>query len=227
MAYKLVVCAILAAFVAVQARPTPENGIPFECEGCKLAVAQAEKMLEANSTISFIDGKIESLCDKMGDQAQMCKFAAQAALSYGIQYLETTMTPEAACTAVKACDSDSTYALSTEAKATLISANDNECMYCTFAVQALDAALANNDTLAKILEDADKICADIPGFLESECDALVAEYGPQIVNLLVQYLSDATSICQELGMCPKQFNKLQAAVNAVKAAQKISKKAIV
>ena len=53
---------------------------------------------------------------------------------------------------------------------------------------------------AEIEQLLDQVCAILPGDLKQQCDTLVQQYGPIIVQLLLQEL-DPTQVCTALGLC--------------------------
>jgi hypothetical protein len=52
----------------------------------------------------------------------------------------------------------------------------------------------------KILTEG--VCNLAPGSLKTECTALVDQFGPMIVQLLVQFGNDPKKICEAIKICP-------------------------
>jgi hypothetical protein len=46
------------------------------------------------------------------------------------------------------------------------------------------------------------VCNLAPGSLKTECTALVDQYGPNIVDLIIKYGNDTKKVCQTLKLCP-------------------------
>lgn len=53
---------------------------------------------------------------------------------------------------------------------------------------------------AEIEAMLEKVCAIVPSVLRQECDSLVTQYAPEIIQLLLKKL-DPSQVCSEIGLC--------------------------
>jgi hypothetical protein len=49
-----------------------------------------------------------------------------------------------------------------------------------------------------------------PGSLKTECVALVDQFGPKIVDLLIKYGNDTKKVCQTIKLCPASADNVKA-----------------
>uniref|UniRef100_A0AAZ3S2R8 Prosaposin n=1 Tax=Oncorhynchus tshawytscha TaxID=74940 RepID=A0AAZ3S2R8_ONCTS len=81
------------------------------------------------------------------------------------------------------------------------------CEVCKLAVQYIDGILEQNATEAQIEDAVRKVCSFVPETVRSECDQLVEQYEPMLVQLLLQML-DPDFVCMKLGVCPEAVQRL-------------------
>eukprot|EP00051_Salpingoeca_urceolata_P017872 m.246697 g.246697 ORF g.246697 m.246697 type:complete len:217 (+) comp19068_c1_seq1:1142-1792(+) len=87
-----------------------------------------------------------------------------------------------------------------ETKDVSASSGGVECTLCEFVMKEIDSELSKNSTVAEIEKVVDEVCDLLPSSIRSSCENLVDEYGPKIVQLIVQGL-DPAQICTDLGLC--------------------------
>ena len=83
------------------------------------------------------------------------------------------------------------------------------CTLCEFVVTYADNLLKNNQTEQQIVKSLELVCNLAPGSLKTQCTALVDQFGPTIVELLIKYGNDSKKICQEIKICPAEQLKQQ------------------
>jgi saposin len=108
-----------------------------------------------------------------------------------IQLLIQKENPQAVCTKLKICT-----ALTQPVAVT------PQCAICEFLVKEVEAELAKNKTQSEIIADLDKVCAKL-GAIKAECAAVVGQYGPQIIQMLMAKENPQT-VCTQLKLCTGQ-----------------------
>ncbi|XP_064595270.1 prosaposin-like [Liolophura sinensis] len=87
------------------------------------------------------------------------------------------------------------------------SVKDPKCEICVFAVTEARKFLKDNATKAQLTEFLEKGCALLPDEkLKKECDDMVKEYLPEILQLLSSEL-DPKAVCAAIGMCTAELTK--------------------
>jgi len=74
------------------------------------------------------------------------------------------------------------------------------CAVCQLVVSYVDNFVQDNATEAEIIQELDAICALLGGALEQECDAMVAQYVPQMIQWIVEG-ETPTAFCTQVGLC--------------------------
>uniref|UniRef100_A0A8C9W194 Prosaposin n=1 Tax=Scleropages formosus TaxID=113540 RepID=A0A8C9W194_SCLFO len=81
------------------------------------------------------------------------------------------------------------------------------CEVCKMAVRYIDGFLEQNATEAEIEDAVKKVCNFLPDSYKEECDQLIEQYGPVMVQLLLQMM-DPDFVCMKVGACPGVLKKL-------------------
>ncbi|KAG9344434.1 hypothetical protein JZ751_011104 [Albula glossodonta] len=82
--------------------------------------------------------------------------------------------------------------------------NGGFCDVCKMAVRYIDGILEQNATEAEIEDAVRKVCNFLPEAVRTECDQLVQQYEPMLVQLLLQMLDPDF----KLGACPEAVVRL-------------------
>jgi saposin len=77
------------------------------------------------------------------------------------------------------------------------------CEFCTSVVTAIGVFALQNSTQQSVIEYVDNICTYLPQELITECDTLVSEETPRMIDLILQAESP-TTVCQAIKLCKKQ-----------------------
>jgi hypothetical protein len=136
------------------------------------------------------------------------------AVDYAVDYMNTRITPDAACAEANLCpgaadaddDESALSAILKEASSATAPAPSPaaDCLKCKFGVEALHQAFTSNETVTAMEQKAEEACAKYAASLglESTCEAAVETYGPVVVDRATAFLADADKVCAELHMCP-------------------------
>uniref|UniRef100_A0A8C1LN97 Prosaposin n=1 Tax=Cyprinus carpio TaxID=7962 RepID=A0A8C1LN97_CYPCA len=81
------------------------------------------------------------------------------------------------------------------------------CDVCKMAVRYVDGILEQNATQAEIEDAVLKVCNFLPDAVRDECNQLIEQYEPLLVQLLLQTL-DPDFVCMKLGACPEAVQRL-------------------
>uniref|UniRef100_A0A8K9XUH8 Prosaposin n=1 Tax=Oncorhynchus mykiss TaxID=8022 RepID=A0A8K9XUH8_ONCMY len=81
------------------------------------------------------------------------------------------------------------------------------CDICKMAVRYIDGILEQNATQAQIEDAVRKVCSFVPETVRGECDQLIEQYEPMLVQLLLQML-DPDFVCMKVGLCPEAVQSL-------------------
>jgi hypothetical protein len=78
--------------------------------------------------------------------------------------------------------------------------NDGECDVCIAAVDFVASIMSQTQVLSEIIAMVDVLCQRFPAPFAEMCEAVVAQYVPQIIEWIEQHYS-SQQICQKLGLC--------------------------
>ncbi|XP_062436461.1 prosaposin-like [Rhea pennata] len=171
------------------------------CEVCQLAVKAAESLLENNVTEEQLVDGIEKVCYMLPHSViSQCKDFVDA---YGkavvIMLLEAT-DPQAICTLLRCCPKALMAPAGAGALERLAAGAGAFCNVCQIVITYFDNELLKNETLSELGDMLEKGCELLPSPFTGQCEALIVQYEPAAVRLLVQMM-DPTFVCTKLRAC--------------------------
>eukprot|EP00112_Aurelia_sp_Birch-Aquarium-sp1_P011181 Seg2355.4 transcript_id=Seg2355.4/GoldUCD/mRNA.D3Y31 product=Prosaposin protein_id=Seg2355.4/GoldUCD/D3Y31 len=191
------------------------------CDECKTIVAGIHAYLADNITETEVIQGLEALCSFLGSYATECKALVS---SYGKEIMvivsQYTGNPDLICKMLGLCTSKKTVEVMTKleqgkpivfggSQAAKKPEGSALCIVCEFAMTEIDQLIGKKATEQEIINAVEKVCSYLPSTIKTECDALISEYGPQIIKLLIGQLKPKT-ICTELHLCSASLKKVVA-----------------
>ncbi|KAM9847825.1 prosaposin [Aulostomus maculatus] len=176
------------------------------CAICEFVMKQLESMLEDQKTEEEVIQAVEKVCTYLpATLTSQCKDLVETYGQAIIELLVQQADPKTVCTVLALCK-DAHRAFIVELDQTRFKAG-GYCEVCKMAVTYIDGILEKNATEAQIEDAVRKVCSFLPDALQSECDQLVEQYEPMLVQLLLQML-DPDFVCMKLGACPEAVRRL-------------------
>ncbi|NXE23537.1 SAP protein, partial [Ardeotis kori] len=178
-----------------------EEGTTPLCEVCQFAVKVAESLLENNVTEEQLVNDIEKVCYMLphGVIGQCKDFVDSYGKAVVIMLLEAT-DPAAICTMLRCCPRSGDAHRGAAALEKLVVDAGTFCNVCQIFITYFDNELLKNETLAELSDMLEKGCEMLPTPFTSKCEALVVQYEPAAVRLLVQMM-DPTFVCTKIRVC--------------------------
>jgi hypothetical protein len=78
---------------------------------------------------------------------------------------------------------------------------DDECDICENVIEEVTQVVENPESQAEAIAYAKEGCAVVGGSLEEACDQVVDEFGPVLIEALVEALVGGEDVCVEMGYC--------------------------
>uniref|UniRef100_A0A8C8F3Z5 Prosaposin n=1 Tax=Oncorhynchus tshawytscha TaxID=74940 RepID=A0A8C8F3Z5_ONCTS len=192
--------AVKPATNMVRARDSPQ------CAMCEFMMKELESMLQDEKTEQDVVRAVEKVCAVLPSSLSVqCKDLIEAYGQAIIELLVQEADPKTICTVLGLCK-DASRAFIPVLNMARVEAG-GFCEVCKLAVQYIDGILEQNATEAQIEDAVRKVCSFVPETVRSECDQLVEQYEPMLVQLLLQML-DPDFVCMKLGVCPEAVQRL-------------------
>ncbi|XP_075574090.1 prosaposin-like [Pelecanus crispus] len=181
--------------------PGDGEGTTPLCEMCQFAVKAAEGLLENNMTEEQLVNDIEKVCYMLphGIIGQCKDFVDSYGKAVVIMLLEAT-DPAAVCTMLRCCPRSGDAHRGLAALEQLTTGVGAFCNVCQIIITYFDNELLKNETLVELGDVLEKGCELLPTPLTDKCEALVVQYEPAAVRLLVQMM-DPTFVCTKIRAC--------------------------
>ncbi|XP_059176049.1 uncharacterized protein LOC131955787 isoform X12 [Physella acuta] len=187
------------ARVAVE-KPTSEQPKSQLCDMCKLVVTYIDTYLKQNVSEAKIEEMLDKLCSFLPSAIQQeCNALVTQYTPTIIQLLLSKLDPSQVCAKLNFCTNSTVTSVLAE-KPTLEQPKSQLCDLCKLVVTYIDTYLKQNVSEAKIEEMLDKLCSFLPSTIQQECNALVTQYTPTIIQLLLSKL-DPSQVCAKLKFC--------------------------
>ncbi|XP_054655582.1 prosaposin [Dunckerocampus dactyliophorus] len=176
------------------------------CAICEFVMKQLESMLEDQTTEEEVIQAVEKVCTFLPSSlTSQCKDLIETYGQAIIELLVQQADPKTVCTVLALCN-DAKRAFVTALDVTAFKAG-GYCEVCKMAVSYIDGILEKNATEAQIEEAVRKVCSFLPDSYQKECDQLVEQYEPVLVQVLLQML-DPDFVCMKVGACPEAVRRL-------------------
>uniref|UniRef100_A0A3Q0RPC0 Prosaposin n=1 Tax=Amphilophus citrinellus TaxID=61819 RepID=A0A3Q0RPC0_AMPCI len=172
------------------------------CAICEFVMKQLDSMLEDHATEEEIIQSVEKVCSILPSSlSAQCKDLIETYGQAIIDLLVQQADPKTVCTVLGLCNGQDLALDKPRFKA------GGYCEVCKMAVNYIDGILEKNATEAEIEEAVRKVCNFLPDSYKTQCDQLVEQYEPILIQLLLQML-DPDFVCMKLGACPEAGRRL-------------------
>uniref|UniRef100_A0A8C4E0C8 Prosaposin n=1 Tax=Dicentrarchus labrax TaxID=13489 RepID=A0A8C4E0C8_DICLA len=172
------------------------------CAICEFVMKQLESMLEDQTTEEEVIQAVEKVCTFLPQSLSgQCKDLIETYGQAIIELLVQQADPKTVCTVLALCNGASPVLDQTRFK------DGAYCKVCKMAVTYIDEILEKNATEAQIEEAVRKVCSFLPDSFQTECDQMIEQYEPVLVQLLLQML-DPDFVCMKVGACPEANRRL-------------------
>nr|XP_014343937.1 PREDICTED: prosaposin isoform X3 [Latimeria chalumnae] len=170
-----------------------------ECVICEFVMKEIEELLEDNRTETSVVHAIQKVCSILPSSiSQQCKDFIEAYGKAIMELLVQQMDPKVVCSTLGLCKG--AERLYVEKIDPAVFKTGGFCEVCETMVSYLDGILEENSTQAEIEDALKKVCSFLPEKMRSQCDQLIAQYEPDIMQLVLQML-DPEFVCTHLGAC--------------------------
>ncbi|XP_037638251.1 prosaposin isoform X1 [Sebastes umbrosus] len=205
-ALKLVPATKVVSATDKSAKPMVRVRDSPKCAICEFVMKQLEDMLKDQKTEEEVIQAVEKVCTFLpASLSTQCKDLIETYGQAIIELLVQQADPKTICTVLALCN---------EGSRTFVPALDQTrykaggyCQVCKMAVSYIDGILEKNATEAQIEEAVRKVCSFLPDSYQTQCDQMVEQYEPMLIQLLLQML-DPDFVCMKLGACPEAVRRL-------------------
>ena len=172
-------------------QPGPLKGL--ECAACEYLMSLVESVLGNNATEQEIVQFVDKVCTLFPSALRApCEAIIETYGPQLIDFLLAREDPATFCGQVGLCKSSSSEKVGSSFL----------CPVCTVAISYLENYITANSTEAEITSLVENLCNVLPSVLALPCDAFVEEYGPHLINWLVNK-EPPGQFCSTIGLCSK------------------------
>uniref|UniRef100_A0A3B4D7S8 Prosaposin n=1 Tax=Pygocentrus nattereri TaxID=42514 RepID=A0A3B4D7S8_PYGNA len=184
----------------VRARESPQ------CAICEFVMKELEDMIQDHTTEEEVVQAVEKVCNILPSTlTAQCKDLIETYGQAIIELLVQEADPKTICSVLGLCAGANRAFIPMLEKAKFEAGGF--CDVCKMAVRYVDGILEQNATEAEIEEAVKKVCNFLPDEFKTQCDQLVEQYEPLLIQLLLQTL-DPDFVCMKLGACPEVVQQL-------------------
>ncbi|KAM4703943.1 prosaposin [Rhinophrynus dorsalis] len=170
------------------------------CALCKMLVEEVENLLENNRTEAKIRHALEKVCGILPKKYRnQCVDIVDQYSEAIIKLLEQEATPQMVCCSLGLC-SFKQRPQNVKLNPEKVRSGDY-CSVCKMVMKYVDQLLEKNSTEIRIRNFLNKICNFLPETMQQECSAMITQYEPLFVQLLLEAL-DPSFICTQVHLCP-------------------------
>merc|ERR1719317_1103884 len=180
------------------------------CETCTEVSKAVAKVLSEKSTKDQITKELDAVCMLLpGEYKTVCKDLIDVYTLDFVQAIEQGLDENQLCSFIGVCMKDNEQNATVQAKVQSDLKSDLPCELCLTLAKQLDDMIDDSTTQAEIEQALDSVCELLPSNLKDTCDTLVAQYTPQLIDLLLQQVTPK-KLCAELQLCPESQKVLKA-----------------
>lgn len=178
--------------------PHPVGG--FECAACEYIANVVEQFMGNNHTESEIVEFVDKLCSFLPSALKgECDVIIETYGPVIIDYIINKEDPQTLCTQIGLCKREMPAQEEPPHPAPL---GGLECAACEYLMSLAESVLGNNATEQEIVKFVDQVCTLLPGVLKAPCEAIIDEYGPELIQFLINR-EDPATFCGQIGLCKK------------------------
>ncbi|BFZ17741.1 hypothetical protein BsWGS_20780 [Bradybaena similaris] len=176
-------------------------GATIACDICELIVKEIDKAIGSNYTEEELKKFLNDFCDRLPTplRGQCTDFVTQYSDQI-IKVLLNEVDPKLICTTLGLCKNETNVLQFTPKVDVPGQPSNNSCLLCKYVVTFMVTFLKKNSSVAEVTYLLDTVCDLLPQNLSQECETLVDEYGPLIVQLLVAELQPE-KVCEAMKLC--------------------------
>ncbi|XP_048256787.1 prosaposin-like [Haliotis rufescens] len=168
--------------------------VSVECTICEFALTEVDQILGNNRSQAAVEAALDKVCDLLPSTiSQECVNFVNTYGAAVIKLLIQNLKPDEICKSIGLC------AQGVKSVKPKVGA-DVGCIICEFVMTTVDSLITANSSQAEVEAALEKVCTLLPATISAECSQFVQEYGPAVINLLVNKL-DPKSVCKTLRLC--------------------------
>ncbi|KAJ4459565.1 putative Proactivator polypeptide [Paratrimastix pyriformis] len=195
----LFLLALLLPAIFAAAVPAPQNG-KVECSVCEFVVQELDKWIEENATETEIEQIVGKICMYVPKALQpICKSFIDEYTPQLIDLFVKDVPADKICKTMRLCGTSKPAPVHTPSL---------ECTVCQFIMSELESFLTQAKTEEEIVKAVEQVCSRLPGFIQGPCHDLIEQYGPEIIQLLVDKENPQT-ICTQIKLCNKSVPQVE------------------
>ncbi len=206
----------------------------MNCTLCKVVFTQVKQMLvNQQSSAKILDYINTNLCSRTGSRQETCKSLINTYGPTFLRIISQDIHPDQLCSMIGMCkqrvEKEEVEMMSLipavkkqENHKKETETADPQCILCEFVINLVSKRLSQNTTEPELEKILQNVCNKaMPSNLRQECNQFVQQYGPIIINLLINQV-EPERICRFINLCPSHkqeetqlINKKQEAIKMI------------
>jgi saposin len=166
------------------------------CPLCMQVAGFLEDQITAQATLEQVINALKQVCEHVPSEVRaLCKQVVPAAYQEIIKFILEKEPPKVICQQLQMCSKDE--------YANLMRQNNLVCDGCKQLVTLADNFITQESTKQEITVVVQNICQFFPDQLVDMCKAMIAQYGPGLIEQLASKVLDPNTVCSAVRACPK------------------------
>jgi len=185
------------------------------CTLCEYTISDLDRYITDPHNEEEVKNALDRVCYELSNPVKdECVRLVNSYLEDLVQMIVSEYTPEEICVAIRMCGPkeeitnnelppilNEVRPVSPPSSSTSSASAPPFCVICEFAMNIVEKKVLNNRTFDMVERAVEMVCAYMPESVADRCEDFVADYGDEIIRLIVEMELGPREVCAALTLC--------------------------